>query len=163
MTRICRGCGNEVPEGQDFCYECGAWADNAIRLDDRGGITYSDMCLNCGKALPNGSEFCPYCGTKVQETHAEPVATRRRWTTMDYLSVALAVIPGFFNIFGLGQIVQRRWSKAFVYICVTIVLMYISPSFLDNTNSYWIIIALQLGVFMFSIMDVFAHVGKREE
>ena len=164
MTRVCRGCGNEIPEGQDFCYECGAWADQAIRIDNRGGITYSDMCLNCGKALPNGSEYCPYCGEKVQYTApSESAVTRRTLNAMDYLSLALAVIPGFFNIFGLGQIIQRRWSKAFVFISMTIVLYYLAPSFSQNQSTTVVLFFLQIGLFMFSLLDVFRNVGKREQ
>lgn len=82
---------------------------------------------------------------------------------IDYLSVTLAIIPGFFNIFGLGQIIQRRWSKAFVFICATALLFYITPAFLENSSNYWLIIALQIIIFMFSLMDVFTHVGKRED
>ena len=121
------------------------------------------MCLNCGKELPKGSDFCPYCGTKVEGVQSTPVVVRRQWTLMDYLSIALAVIPGFFNIFGLGQIIQRRWSKAFVFICATILLLYLTPSFMENTDHYWILIAMQIVLFMFSLMDVFNHIGSREE
>ena len=162
MTRICRGCGNEIADGQEFCYECGAWADQAIDIDDRGGITYAEMCLNCGKALPNDSEFCPYCGQKVERAIPEKVSVRRSWNTMDYLSIALAVIPGFFNIFGLGQIVQRRWSKAFIFISMTVILLYLAPSFSQNSSSTWVLFLLQIGLFIFSLMDVFSNAGKRD-
>lgn len=162
MTRICIGCGEEIPDGQEFCYRCGAWADKAVQLDDSGGIVYSDMCPGCGKAVPSGSEYCPYCGTKVQGSAAvRQTVVRRPWDTRDYLSVAFAVIPGFFNIFGIGQIVQRRWSKAFVYITMTIILYYLKPSFSENTGSSWVLLILQMGLFMFSLIDVFNNAGKR--
>ncbi len=164
MTRVCRGCGNEIPEGQEFCYECGAWADQAIIIDNRGGITYSEMCLNCGKALPNGSEYCPYCGEKVPEAAPiEPVRVRRPWDVLDYLAVALAVIPGFFNVFGLGQIIQRRYSKAFIYISMTIILIYLAPSLSQVSTGKVVLFFLQIGLFMFSLLDVFRNTGKREE
>ena len=164
MRHICTGCGNEIPEGQDFCYVCGSWTKNALILDEENRVNvYPDMCLNCGKELPRGSDFCPYCGTKVEGVQSAPVVVRRKWTLMDFLSIALAVIPGFFNIFGLGQIIQRRWSKAFVFICATILLLYLTPSFMENTDHYWILIAMQIVLFMFSLMDVFNHIGSREE
>ena len=163
IRHICTGCGSEIPEGQDFCYVCGSWTKNALTLDDEDRIRYSDMCLNCGKALPKDSDICPFCGAKVEERYSEPVVVRRPWTMADYLSVTLAIIPGFFNIFGLGQIIQRRWSKAFVFICATVLLFYITPAFLESSSNYWLIIALQIIIFMFSLMDVFTHVGKRED
>jgi len=163
LRRMCTGCGSEIPEGQEFCYVCGAWTKNSLILDDDDQIRYSDMCLNCGKALPNDSEYCPFCGTKVEEHHKETVSVRRPWTMVDYLSVILAVIPGFFNIFGLGQIIQRRWSKAFVFICATILLLYLTPAFMENPSNYWVIVGMQVVLFLFSLMDVFSHVGKRED
>ncbi len=58
MKHICSGCGSEIPEGNDFCYVCGAWTSKAFAINDEGTILYSSKCVNCGKELVPGAEFC---------------------------------------------------------------------------------------------------------
>jgi len=162
MKRICKGCGSEIPDGAEFCYACGAWAKDSLTINDEATFIYSDMCLNCGKELPKGSEFCPYCGTKAEKSHipiANPV--RPKFTYMDYLAIVLAVIPGFFNIFGLGHIVQKQWSKAFMYICISAIILYIAPSMLVSVQASMLMLFFEFLVLMFSVMDVFRNIYNR--
>ena len=157
LRYVCTGCGNEIPEGQEFCYVCGTWSSKALKLNDEGTAIYSPRCFTCGEVLPDGAEFCPKCGKRADESQITVgmMKQARGYTFKDYLAIILAIIPGFFNIFGLGQIIQKRWSQAFVFISCTILLLYLSPSFMSSSNTTIILIVMQLGLFLFSLMDVF--------
>ena len=162
MKRICTGCGFEIPEGNDFCYECGAWADKALIVDDEGRNIVTKYCRECGKIIDPTSAFCPYCGSKTEEFNV-PIRgsmTPVRYTNRDILAIFLAVIPGFFNIYGLGQIVQKKYAKAFTYICITLMLLYVAPSF-TSQNSLMILLFIQLVLFGLSLFDVFKNIGGR--
>jgi len=162
MKHICSGCGSEIPEGQDFCYACGAWAKNSYDINDEGTVLYNKTCVRCGTVLTHDAEFCSHCGAKVTDSQI-PINLRRsnRLTKIDIIAILLAVIPGLFNIFGLGQIIQRRWSKAFVYICTTALLLYISPTLSEQSNGQFLLIVLQIGFFLVSVMDVFKGIATR--
>ena len=163
MRHVCTGCGNEIPEGQDFCYICGAWSKNSLALSEEGDTLYAEMCIKCSKPIPSGSEYCLHCGERIEERKNVPIRVRKiqPFTRKDLIAIALAIIPGFFNIFGLGQIVQRRWSRAFVFICATMLLLYIGPSFLGSSTHYMTLVLIQVAVFVFSISDVLRGVGER--
>ena len=163
MRRVCLGCGSEIPEDSDFCYSCGRWAKDALDVDDRGNVVVTEYCLNCNEALPQNSTFCPYCGYKVDSVQRPPARTyRRKLDRTDILAIILAVIPGFINVFGLGQIVLKRWSRAFTYLCLSVLLFYLAPSFMLQETSRFIFLVLQLMVFIFSIQDVLNAVQRRE-
>ncbi|MBO4357893.1 MAG: zinc ribbon domain-containing protein [Candidatus Methanomethylophilaceae archaeon] len=163
MKHICSGCGSEIPEGNDFCYVCGAWTSKAFAINDEGTILYSSKCVNCGKELVPGAEFCAYCGSRTSDSNI-PISSRQvggKLSNKDLAAILLAVIPGLFNIFGLGQLIQKRWSKAFVYISTTILLFYITPSLITSTSGFYIALFLQVGFFFISVMDVFKSVARR--
>jgi len=163
MRYVCTGCGNEIPDGQDFCYVCGSWKKNALSINDEGDTLYANTCTHCNKAIPAGSDYCPHCGEKLEDTNTVPITFRRvrPFTNKDLMAIALAIVPGFFNIFGLGQIVQRRWSRAFVFMAATLLLLYVGPSFLTTANHYTILVILQVSVFIFSISDVLRGINQR--
>ena len=163
MRRICTGCGSEIPEGNDFCYECGAWADKALLADDDGRYIYNKYCIRCGSPLNPDAEYCSECGAKTEESGI-PIRnaySRVTYTKRDLLAIFLAIVPGFLNIYGLGQIVQKRWSKAFTYICITAMLLYIEPAFIGS-NNLMILLVLQLGMFVISTMDIFKGIAQGE-
>ena len=57
----CDGCGAEVPEGKNFCPNCGASMKSA-EAPKKGRV-----CENCGADVPAGSKFCPNCGAVAKE------------------------------------------------------------------------------------------------
>ncbi len=159
MKRICSGCGSEIPEGSDFCYACGAWATNSFAINDEGTVLYSNKCVKCGNALIPGSKYCAYCGAQASESNIPIRRSSGAYSSKDIMAIMLAVIPGLFNVFGLGQIILRRWSKAFVYICSTLMLFYITPSLISSTNGYLILIFIQVFFFFISVWDVFRSIS----
>ncbi len=163
MRRVCLGCGNEVPNGSDFCYVCGRWATDALPINDQGELLTTEFCLNCQEPLPNDSVYCPNCGFKREPSQARAVVVpqRRKLTAIDYIALALAIFPAFYNIFGLGQIVLRRWSKAFVYMVLTVVFIYLESSITFGTTSGVIFFFGQLMLFFFSLQDVMNAIIRR--
>lgn len=164
MKQICSGCGSEIPEGSDFCYACGAWAKNSYKVNDEGTILYLQYCMKCGKELVPGAEYCSHCGAKTKDSEI-PININRskklKMTNLDFVAILLAVVPGLFNIFGLGQVIQRRWSKAFVYVCATAIFLYIYPAMMESSNGRVIMIALQIGFFIMSVLDVFKGIATK--
>ena len=163
MKRICSGCGSEIPDGSDFCYSCGAWADKSFNINDEGTILYYQYCMKCGKELVPGAEFCVHCGAKAKDSEI-PINIKKKTMHLDIwdlIAILLAVIPGFFNVFGLGQIIQRRWAKAFIYLCTTGLLFYVGPSISSQSNGEMLMLIIQIGFFFVSVMDVFRGIGER--
>jgi RNA polymerase subunit RPABC4/transcription elongation factor Spt4 len=162
MRRICRGCGYEIPDDSDFCHRCGEWADKALNVNDEGTVLYSDRCSSCGEDLPPGADFCPHCGASTAGSNINLVRRPFKLTTNNIIAILLAVVPGFFNVFGLGQIYQRRWSKAFMFLAISALLIYVAPSFLQFTNTTMLLILIQVAMFMFSLSDVFGAIVRGE-
>jgi len=52
--RTCLQCGNENPEGTNFCQECGT------------KLSVLACCPSCGAEVSAGIKFCQECGTKLQ-------------------------------------------------------------------------------------------------
>ncbi len=162
MRYVCTGCGNEIPEGQEFCYVCGTWADKALKANDEGTVIFIPKCVYWGEDLPIDAVVCPKCGARTDRSHIDITAARgRKMTTRDYLALLLALVLGFFNIFGIGQLVQGRWGKAFVFICITLMLWYLAPSFAESTNAHVVLVVMQFALFLLSVFDVFRGIAAR--
>ena len=163
MRHVCIGCGNEIPEGQEFCYVCGALVKDSLMTNDDGNIINVPYCKNCNSPVPRGLEACPKCGEPADITSIDMGFTRpKKFGAMAYIALFLAIVPGFFNVFGLGQIVMKRWSKAFFYICATIMLYYLAPSLMTTSSSYMLLIVVEMFIFLLSIMDVYNAVLRGE-
>lgn len=54
----CPNCGNNNPEGTNFCQECGAKLSASTSEEKR-------FCSNCGTEIAIGVQFCSNCGTKA--------------------------------------------------------------------------------------------------
>ena len=66
MERICRNCGQPVPEDMMFCTNCGS------RMAD----TLERVCVACGQLLQPEERICPTCGYPANETVVVPRGTR---------------------------------------------------------------------------------------
>ena len=55
----CTKCGSFVPEGVNFCQECGTKVE---RIQQQ-----SNVCKECGTQLPDNVLFCPTCGQKAEQ------------------------------------------------------------------------------------------------
>ncbi|MDR0843507.1 MAG: zinc ribbon domain-containing protein [Acidobacteriota bacterium] len=52
----CQSCGNQNPEGTQFCQECGT----------KLGAPAKAFCTSCGAELTAGARFCGACGTRQE-------------------------------------------------------------------------------------------------
>ena len=62
-TKVCKKCGAELLEGQEFCTKCGT------------PVVSKPTCTKCGAELNEGQEFCPKCGQKVDLAVDESVSS----------------------------------------------------------------------------------------
>lgn len=57
---ICKHCGAEILDGDEFCYSCGQPVhDSNTVKDPRNRVM---VCGRCGRYVGSGGAFCPYCG-----------------------------------------------------------------------------------------------------
>ena len=59
----CKFCGAEVPDGSNFCVECGK------------PVSQGNVCPHCGAPISDGDIFCQECGKRIDEklSSAEPI------------------------------------------------------------------------------------------
>ncbi len=150
MMYVCGECGAEIPEGMDFCSRCGCMRDKAFRVDE-GGALSSAVCPGCGAPCGPADLFCGRCGARlelaVQVRTAQP-RMRRNGT----VAILLALIPGFFNIFGLGHFVLKEWSRGSMFVAITAVIWYLNGWQLSNSS--FLVMVVVLGMYMYQAMDI---------
>lgn len=125
MKHICPECGSEIPEDSDFCFSCGRKKDDTIVLDDSGHFIDSNenKCTACGTELGPLDLFCPSCGKPT--TKEQMIAFRPKMRKYGWIGILLAVIPGIFNLCGLGHLYFRKWGRAAMYLAISAMMMYI--------------------------------------
>ena len=146
MTHICSECGSEIPEDSDFCYSCGAMKDTALECDDDGNI-FAPSCYRCGAPIQPGTEFCPDCGAPLIKEVITPQKAKR--VTLAFF---LALVPGFFDIFGLGHIALKDYPHAVMFLLISGLLFYFKQY--ESYNGTILSLLLPLAVFAFQLYDV---------
>lgn len=154
MTYICSECGNEIPDDMDFCPHCGCMKSKAFQMSQSGALTHR-TCPECGAQINEGDQYCGSCGAKVQYVQV-PMMKMRKY---GMIAVALAVIPGFFNVFGLGHLLMKEWSKGIMFLVISAVLWYIDPF---GTSTNVVMMLASIFVFVYQAMDIFNVIYKPE-
>ena len=158
MRHICHDCGNEIPEGMDFCPKCGCMADKATLVDDSGFPL--NICPNCGASIGQMDRFCGACGVKLSAPVSLPAQAPLRMRKNGMLAVILALVPGFFNIFGLGHFLMKEWSRGFMFLAISVIIWFLNGwSF--TSDSFFVMI-LSVAVFFFQASDVIRIIYKPE-
>ncbi|MCQ2070053.1 MAG: hypothetical protein MJZ68_02870 [archaeon] len=154
-TYFCGECGSVYEEDSDFCYVCGALRSSAIALDDSGNqLSKNRFCPECGAETVDG--VCSNCKTSVEPVRQQFI--RKRPTRIDYIAMALAIIPGAFDLFGLGHLVLRKWSRAFMYLSISAVFLYFK-FFIASVPTVWTYIISILG-FVIYMKQAFEIIGR---
>src|ERR1700719_4233834 len=65
---LCSRCSTNLPDGSQFCLECGQRVDLAANSIALATIPAQFPCGKCGTSLPPAAEFCPKCGQPVIST-----------------------------------------------------------------------------------------------
>jgi len=158
MSMVCSECGSEIPEGADFCYRCGARLDRALNVTEDGSGIISNHCFSCGGDIAPGDQFCQHCGKPVS---ASCIRLKRvKPSRLGILAILLSFLMGLVDVFGIGQIVLRRWAKGIAFLVISGVLFYLAPSFLATTTGTYVLLAIRLLVFFLQITDVFNAVYR---
>lgn len=150
MRFICHDCGYEIPGDMDFCPRCGCMKGSATPVDDNGMPT--GTCPTCGADIEPGAAYCRSCGAKAPETVSYPP----RATSKGMAALMLALIPGIFNIFGLGHFVLGRWSRGAMFLAISVILLYMNGWQLFTTNVVMYLVSL--AVYFYQALDIFRYV-----
>ena len=127
---ICKQCGSPVDPSSMKCQVCGAIhnASGNPNKSNPGGY-----CGKCGTPLAAKYDPCSSCG-HVKTTFAPPppVTPSPQNTSPFYkgtgTAVALALIPGFFGICGIGHFYLNKIGRGIVLLVVGLILGAISWS-----------------------------------
>ncbi len=142
MTYICPECGSPIDDDADFCYRCGCKKSKAtIHYDDRVG---SGVCPRCGAEIHEGEMFCRHCGSPLD------VASPIGYDNNTIVAVLLALIPGFFSIYGLGHLVLKEWIRGGMFLAMTAIYWYMRSA---SGNSI-LLLFLSVGLFIYQALDI---------
>jgi predicted nucleic acid-binding Zn ribbon protein len=149
MRSICSQCGAEIPADSDFCYRCGELKSKSLRVDDAGYFV-EDTCPHCGAKLQGNESFCGACGGPINQYNGE---LRPNLDKNSTIALLLALIPGFFNIFGLGHLFLKQWYRGIMFLVISGILWYIYPAYLPAPSLG--VLILRIGVVMFQLLDLY--------
>ena len=120
---FCSECGHELEPGEEFCYECGSTRTFSVDGNSRV-ISEEGVCPVCGCRNVKDTEFCEKCGRRLGDYEYTP--TRRTpLGPKDYIIMAFAFLPGALNVFGLGHLLLKKYSRGFMYLMISFVLLYV--------------------------------------
>ncbi len=125
MMSICPECGSQIPPDADFCYHCGRVRDIPCSTCGPEQLpTAEGRCRRCGEELAQDSVFCRRCGFIASDLPFRPA--RPKLTLKRAIGIVLALVPGFFCIFGLGHIWFRRYRRAAMLLFISVPLFYLT-------------------------------------
>lgn len=150
MRYICHDCGYEIPDGMDFCPKCGCMADKATAVDDAGMPVRS--CPECGTAAAPFDRFCKSCGADLGGIPQPIGLIKPQMRRNGALAFMLAVIPGFFNIFGLGHFVMKQWARGVMFLAISLVVWFINGWAMFSSNI--MISVLSIVLFIYQLNDI---------
>lgn len=157
MSRMCSECGKEVPDDMDFCPYCGS-NKGFVVMGQNGGFSFT--CLSCGASYNPGDAYCGSCGTALPSTDnlRVPMPTMRKNGMAAFL---LALIPGLFNVFGLGHLLMRSYARGAMFLVISLVVWYLNDWSIYSSSI--LLMILEVAVFFYQVMDLSRIVYSPED
>ncbi|MCK9323042.1 MAG: zinc ribbon domain-containing protein [Candidatus Methanomethylophilaceae archaeon] len=154
MKYICPECGNEIRKDAEFCHTCGCVKSKAIIFDDKMKMVSGSMkCAFCGGDIAEGDIFCQHCGKTI--TRQQMITFKPTFNASSAIGIALALIPAFFNIFGLGHLFFRKWKRAAVYLCITALFLFVQYQMILTSTERTIFEITSILVYVIHGMEIF--------
>ncbi|MDD3233333.1 MAG: zinc ribbon domain-containing protein [Candidatus Methanomethylophilus sp.] len=100
----------------------------AITINDQGILAPENglVCSVCHDVSPAGSQYCAHCGAALPAVQQpQTLLVPHRLTARDYVALAFGLIPGPVNVFGLGHLVMKKWSRGLMYLTISAVILYV--------------------------------------
>ena len=147
--RYCLECGGVVEPGADFCYTCGSRRVIDVDPETNRIILPKGHCPYCGHDNEPDARFCGSCDL----------------TAKDWIIMLATLLPGAFNVFGIGHIILKKYSRAAVYLVISAIILYLRFSLVGTSMSTLILIEIiGLVVYFKQAFEIFAVLyGPREE
>lgn len=158
----CSECGHELEPGADFCYNCGSMRTFSVDGNSRVQIE-KGVCPFCGNLNAEDAGFCDKCGRRLGEYEFTP-ARKTPLGPKDYLIMAAAFLPGAFNIFGLGHLLLKKYSRGLMYLFISFVLIYLvygSPDM--GRSTYFMLQCIGFVIYLKQSFEVLYEVYNRRE
>lgn len=156
MSLHCSSCGATNPDYAEFCMRCGTYFSPEEREAARERFE-NPICYRCGTDLLPGAEFCTNCGAP-QGARAQVARTSQAMGILRFARM-LALIPGIFDIFGLGHLLLRRWGRGVSFLACSagVFLARIKLQELDLVQTGWgtAVMIASLAIFLVQMWDVF--------
>lgn len=146
MKYICHDCGYEIPGDMDFCPRCGCLRDRSTPVDDETGMPLG-VCPSCGAQSKPGDLYCGSCGAQLPQVRM--VVPKLRKNGM--VALILGLVPGFLNIFGLGHLLLKEWSKGIMFLAMSAILFYINGGLIAQSM---LMSLLSVAVYFYQCMDL---------
>ena len=146
MSRICGECGWDIPDDMDFCPRCGSRATIEVGGQDGSAM----MCPQCGTPFTPGDSYCGKCGAQL--SRVVPMAVRARMRKHANLALMVALIAGFFNVFGLGHLILRSYSRGVMFLVLSVVIWYLNGWSLFGSD--FVMVMLTVLVYFYQAIDV---------
>ena len=133
------------------------------------------FCPFCGELVPSTSVTCPKCYRKIPAEPDAPKEERRRERQRDTpvgerpkrsynkkVALALAVIPGFFGVLGLGQIYKDYRSTGGYFILLLGLLLFTGSMLLLTSHMHGVLmnILTTIGAFPLMLLYAFVFIGS---
>ncbi len=124
IVRYCMECGSTVEPGADFCYACGSRRIVDVRSADNRVIMQPGHCPYCGHDNVPDAKFCASCGRRIGDFEYSGVP-KVQLSSFDMLVLMAALIPGLFNVFGIGHLLVKKYSRGIMYLVISAVFLYV--------------------------------------
>ena len=105
------------------------------------------VCPSCGAQSKPGDLYCGSCGAQLPQVRMVVPKLRRN----GMIALILGLVPGFLNIFGLGHLLLKEWSKGIMFLAMSAILFYVNGGLIAESM---LMSLLSVAVYFYQCMDL---------